>query len=58
MAGHFLATTPNTLLLFAGCIHSDLRRHELIPDPLWSANELDIQWIEEHDWTCKVHDFS
>jgi beta-mannosidase len=33
-----------------GCIHSDLRRHELIPDPFWGANELDIQWIEERDW--------
>jgi beta-mannosidase len=37
-----------------GCIHSDLRRHELIPDPFWGANELDIQWIEERDWTYNL----
>ncbi|MBI2512265.1 MAG: glycoside hydrolase family 2 protein [Opitutae bacterium] len=33
-----------------GCVHTDLRRHELIPDPFWGTNELDLQWIEEHDW--------
>ncbi len=33
-----------------GCIHSDLRRQNLIPDPFWGANELDLQWIEERDW--------
>jgi beta-mannosidase len=37
-----------------GCIHSDLRRHELIPDPFWGANELAIQWIEERDWTYNL----
>lgn len=33
-----------------GCIHTDLLRHRLIPDPFWGANELDLQWIEECDW--------
>jgi beta-mannosidase len=33
-----------------GCIHADLRRHELIPDPFWGDNELKLQWIEEEDW--------
>jgi beta-mannosidase len=37
-----------------GCIHSDLRRHELIPDPFWGANELAIQWIEERDWAYSL----
>lgn len=33
-----------------GCIHTDLLRHELIPDPFWGSNELELQWIEERDW--------
>jgi beta-mannosidase len=37
-----------------GCIHSDLRRHELIPDLFWGANELAIQWIEERDWVYNL----
>ncbi|MBX3737560.1 MAG: glycoside hydrolase family 2 protein [Candidatus Didemnitutus sp.] len=40
-----------------GCVHTDLRRHELIPDPFWGTHELDLQWIEERDWeyTAKLH---
>jgi beta-mannosidase len=34
-----------------GCVHADLRRNKLIPDPFWGANERDLQWIEEEDWT-------
>ena len=33
-----------------GCVHRDLRRHGLIPDPFFGTNELDLQWIEHHDW--------
>lgn len=33
-----------------GCVHTDLRRNDLIPDPFWGSNELDLQWIEETDW--------
>ena len=33
-----------------GCIHTDLFRHKLIPDPFWGANERQLQWIEERDW--------
>ncbi len=33
-----------------GCVHTDLLRHRLIPDPFWGSNELDLQWIEETDW--------
>lgn len=29
-----------------GCVHRDLLRHELIPDPFYGTNELDLQWIE------------
>lgn len=37
-----------------GCVHTDLRRHGLIPDPFWGTNELDLQWIEEHDWDYRA----
>jgi len=33
-----------------GCIHTDLLRHKLIPDPFWGSNEAGLQWIEEKDW--------
>ena len=36
-----------------GCIHTDLRRHGLIPDPFWGANEKEVQWIEDTDWTYR-----
>ena len=38
-----------------GCIHTDLRKHGLIPDPFWGSNEGLLQWIEEVDWRyrCK-----
>jgi len=36
-----------------GCIHTDLRRHNLIPDPFWGSNEESLQWIEERDWTYR-----
>ncbi|MGB9277212.1 MAG: hypothetical protein WCC08_18455, partial [Terrimicrobiaceae bacterium] len=36
-----------------GCIHTDLLRHKLIPDPFWGANEHQLQWIEERDWVYR-----
>ena len=33
-----------------GCIHTDLLRHKLIPDPFWGSNERELQWIEKLDW--------
>ncbi|HLP24578.1 MAG TPA: glycoside hydrolase family 2 protein [Acidobacteriota bacterium] len=33
-----------------GCVHRDLRRHELIPDPFWGRNELDVQWVSDREW--------
>lgn len=43
-----------------GCVHRDLHRHALIPDPFFGTNELDLQWIEHRDWeyttTFKVSD--
>jgi beta-mannosidase len=37
-----------------GCIHTDLRAHELIPDPFFGTNELDLQWIEERTWEYRA----
>ncbi|GHC00412.1 beta-mannosidase [Cerasicoccus arenae] len=33
-----------------GCVHTDLYRNGLIPDPFWGTNEARLQWIEEEDW--------
>ena len=33
-----------------GCIHRDLQRARLIPDPFHGTNELDLQWIEQRNW--------
>ncbi|MEO6002087.1 MAG: glycoside hydrolase family 2 protein [Opitutus sp.] len=33
-----------------GCVHRDLLRLKLIPDPFWGANENGLQWIEERVW--------
>ena len=37
-----------------GCIHSDLRRHGLIPDPFYGENEKALQWIERLDWRYRT----
>ncbi len=37
-----------------GCIHADLRRAGLVPDPFWGSNERDLQWIEREDWTYRA----
>ena len=37
-----------------GCVHTDLRRHRLIPDPFRGTNELGLQWIEETDWEYRA----
>src|SRR5262245_38200015 len=33
-----------------GCVHTDLLRAGLIPDPLVGFNERELQWIGETDW--------
>ena len=37
-----------------GCVHADLRRHGLIPDPFWGNNEEQLQWIGEHEWAYRT----
>ncbi|MEO7413276.1 MAG: glycoside hydrolase family 2 protein [Opitutaceae bacterium] len=43
----FSATTP-------GCIHTDLKRHQLIIDPFYGENEKSLQWIERLDWRYRT----
>ncbi|KAB8134174.1 glycoside hydrolase family 2 protein [Gracilibacillus oryzae] len=33
-----------------GCVHTDLLAHNLIPDPFYAKNELDVQWVDKKDW--------
>jgi len=36
-----------------GCAHTDLLDHELIPAPYWGRNELNLQHLEELDFTYR-----
>ncbi len=42
--------SPWRAAVVPGCVHTDLRRHDLIPDPFWGMNEEALHWIEDHDW--------
>jgi len=33
-----------------GFVHTDLRANGRIPDPFYGTHELDLQWIDKHDW--------
>jgi beta-mannosidase len=46
--------SPWRTAVVPGCVHQDLRRHRLIPDPFWGTNEIDLQWIEERDWEYRT----
>ena len=48
------AVRPWRAAVVPGCVHRDLRRHGLIPDPFWGTNELGLQWIEERDWEYRA----
>jgi len=37
-----------------GCIHQDLLRHRLIPDPFYGKNELELGWIGDRDWQYRL----
>lgn len=37
-----------------GCVHTDLLRAELIPDPYVGTNEQALAWIGESDWTYRT----
>src|SRR5687767_1295806 len=44
------AGSPWRPAIVPGCVHRDLHRLGLIPDPFFAANELGLRWIEERDW--------
>jgi beta-mannosidase len=46
--------SPWRAAVVPGCVHQDLRRHGLIPDPFWGTNEAGLQWIEERDWEYRT----
>ena len=33
-----------------GCVHTDLMKNDLIPDPFFGTNEQSLQWIGEKNW--------
>jgi len=37
-----------------GCVHRDLLRHELIPNPFHGRNEEQVQWVGERDWEYRA----
>jgi beta-mannosidase len=37
-----------------GCVHTDLIRAGLVPDPLVGMNEREVQWIGETDWEYRA----
>jgi len=37
-----------------GCIHTDLLRHGLIPEPFADCNERELQWIGEREWNYRT----
>ena len=37
-----------------GCVHLDLLRHKLIPEPFYRDNEAKLQWIENADWEYRT----
>ncbi|WFB36761.1 glycoside hydrolase family 2 protein [Kiritimatiellota bacterium B12222] len=37
-----------------GCVHSDLYRNDVIPDPFYGRNEHDLLWMEMTDWQYRL----
>lgn len=37
-----------------GCVHTDLFKNKLIPDPFFGLNEKNLQWIEREDWEYRL----
>ena len=37
-----------------GNVHLDLLENKIIPDPFFSQNEAELQWISKKDWTYKL----
>ena len=37
-----------------GVVHTDLLANDLIEDPFWETNEINLQWIENENWNYKT----
>ncbi|BBC32151.1 Exo-beta-D-glucosaminidase [Streptomyces graminofaciens] len=37
-----------------GCVHTDLLRHGVIPDPFLGRNETEVAWVGRREWTYEV----
>ncbi len=52
------ATAPDTSVWrpaqVPGCVHLDLLRNKLVPDPYFRDNEAKLQWIENADWEYRT----
>jgi len=46
--------SPWRAAVVPGCVHRDLLRHGLIPDPFWGTNEAQVQWVGEHAWEYRA----
>ncbi len=46
----YFLKNPSIPCTLPGDIHSALLQQGLIADPYWGTNELDIQWVGQHDW--------
>jgi len=46
----YFLKNPSVPCTLPGEIHSALMENTLIADPYWGTNELDIQWVGQHDW--------
>ena len=37
-----------------GCVHLDLLKHNMIPDPFFRENEKEVQWISDINWNYQL----
>ncbi len=49
-----VSTTRWREAVVPGCVHRDLRRHGLIPDPFYGRNEAALQWVSERTWEYRT----
>jgi len=48
------ATTRWRSAVVPGCVHRDLLRHRLIPDPFFGTNEHALQWVGDRAWEYRT----
>ncbi|TBR44360.1 glycoside hydrolase family 2 protein [Marinomonas agarivorans] len=41
------------LINFPTDIHSELLKHQIIPNPYWRNNEIELDWIHQHNWIAE-----